>query len=214
MLIIASLSQKGGVGKSTLARLIARHYAAGGWRVKIADFNVKQGTSTEWVRNRLRFGVIPEVAGEPVTSVKSVLKQDYDLMVMDGRPDAETTSADIAKVADLILIPTGVSFDDLEPQLKFANELYSRGVRKQQMLFVLNKTTKSPAAVTAASDWLKEGGYQPADTEIPFLQAYQNAQNFGKALSESDYPTLNDRAELLCAEIVGRIETLSKRQSA
>jgi chromosome partitioning protein len=37
--IIGFISQKGGVGKSTLARLVAREYASGGWNVKIADLD-------------------------------------------------------------------------------------------------------------------------------------------------------------------------------
>jgi chromosome partitioning protein len=52
MVLIGSLAQKGGVGKSTLARLIARTYANGDWRVKIADFNTKQRTSVDWVAER------------------------------------------------------------------------------------------------------------------------------------------------------------------
>jgi len=39
-MIIAIASQKGGVGKSTLARLIAREYAQAKWNVKIADLDI------------------------------------------------------------------------------------------------------------------------------------------------------------------------------
>lgn len=42
-LIIGCISQKGGVGKSTLARLIAREYANSGWNVKIADLDIGPG---------------------------------------------------------------------------------------------------------------------------------------------------------------------------
>ena len=42
---IGMVSQKGGVGKSTLSRLVAREYALAGWNVKIADLDVSQGTS-------------------------------------------------------------------------------------------------------------------------------------------------------------------------
>ena len=45
---ISLVSQKGGVGKSTLARMIACEYAAGGWDVHIADFDTRQGSCTEW----------------------------------------------------------------------------------------------------------------------------------------------------------------------
>jgi chromosome partitioning protein len=37
--------EKGGVGKSTLARLIAREYAATKWNGKIVDLDIGQGTS-------------------------------------------------------------------------------------------------------------------------------------------------------------------------
>jgi len=41
-LAVAIVSQKGGVGKITLARLIAVEYAAYGWRVQIADGDLLQ----------------------------------------------------------------------------------------------------------------------------------------------------------------------------
>jgi Mrp family chromosome partitioning ATPase len=53
-LIIGVVSQKGGVGKSTLARLIAREYAQAGWRVKIADLDIQQCTAFSWQARRPR----------------------------------------------------------------------------------------------------------------------------------------------------------------
>ncbi|MGI4794611.1 MAG: AAA family ATPase, partial [Janthinobacterium lividum] len=51
--IIGLISQKGGVGKSTLARAIAREAAANGLKVKLADLDTQQGTSSNWHRRRL-----------------------------------------------------------------------------------------------------------------------------------------------------------------
>ncbi|MBD4961076.1 AAA family ATPase, partial [Xanthomonas citri pv. citri] len=51
--VVAFISQKGGVGKSTLSRALAREAAAGGLRVKIADLDTQQGTSIDWHRLRL-----------------------------------------------------------------------------------------------------------------------------------------------------------------
>jgi cellulose biosynthesis protein BcsQ len=48
MAIIALISQKGGVGKSALARLLAVEFLRAGWAVKIADLDTMQGTSTKW----------------------------------------------------------------------------------------------------------------------------------------------------------------------
>ena len=44
-MIISLISQKGGVGKSTLARLLAVEIAKAGWRVKIADLCQRAGCS-------------------------------------------------------------------------------------------------------------------------------------------------------------------------
>ena len=41
-LFLGIVSQKGGVGKSTLARLVAKEYATAGWRVKIADLDIAE----------------------------------------------------------------------------------------------------------------------------------------------------------------------------
>ena len=67
--LIGLVSQKGGVGKSTLARLVAREYAAAGWQVKIADLDISQGTSTDWKQRRERAGVKPDIAVEPFGTV-------------------------------------------------------------------------------------------------------------------------------------------------
>jgi pantothenate kinase-related protein Tda10 len=47
--IIAIVSQKGGVGKSTMARALAREAANNGLKVKIADLDTQQGTSVDWL---------------------------------------------------------------------------------------------------------------------------------------------------------------------
>lgn len=46
--IIGMVSQKGGVGKSTLARMMAREFVAGGLTTKIADLDTQQQTCTHW----------------------------------------------------------------------------------------------------------------------------------------------------------------------
>jgi cellulose biosynthesis protein BcsQ len=53
-IVIGVVSQKGGVGKSTVARLVAREFAAQNWSVKIADLDISQATSFKWRARRLR----------------------------------------------------------------------------------------------------------------------------------------------------------------
>ena len=204
MRIIACLSQKGGVGKSTFSRLIAAAYAHSGWTVKIADFNTKQKTSTDWAALRQSEGVKPEIAAETFTSINNALKQAdrYDLLVCDGRPDSDVSSLEIARKAGLIVIPVGVSLDDLQPQVLFAHELVSKGIDKRRLVFIINRTVDSEVAHEDARHFVTSAGYRCAATDIPLRTAYQMAQNAGRSLLETHYTTLNARAAELMKEIV------------
>jgi len=203
MYTIACLSQKGGVGKSTIARLIAVSFASAKWKVKIADFNLKQKTSSNWAATRMKAGVKPEIAAEAFASVRSALAQEdlYDLMVFDGRPDSDTGSLEIAKAADLVICPLGVSLDDLEPQIAFATELRAKGVQRGKIRFVINNPYDSAISVDEAKELIASAGFQTFGEILPGRISYQQAQNFGMGVTETNFPSLNARAAALAAEI-------------
>ena len=54
MLSIGVISQKGGVGKSTTARLIAVNSAMAELDTKIIDLDIQQGTCTAWNSRRMQ----------------------------------------------------------------------------------------------------------------------------------------------------------------
>ena len=212
-LIISCLSQKGGVGKSTLARLIARTYAVSGWTVKIADFNTKQLTSVRWTTMRSEAGIEPVIMAEPFTQPSALRRDRADLVVADGRPDSDQSSLGIAQASDLIIIPTGLPLDDLEPQLAFAMELVDKGIPKHKIAFVLNKITESKAAVDAAREYLSSAtNFFIAEQEIASKISYQRAQNHGYALSEvpTHVGNLEEVADKLAAELVDRIQLIGE----
>lgn len=211
-LIIACLSQKGGVGKSTLARLIATEFATQHWKVKIADLNLKQKTSVDWAATREMNGVEPAVEAQAFGTVKTALAQEYDLIVFDGKPESEGETLAAAKASDLIIIPTGTSYDDLGPQIGLAEEMIPRGIEKKRILFVINKTTGSEANFAFAKNAITVRGFNMADTDIPMKTSYEQAQNLGRSISETTYGKLNERASYLAAEIAKRaVELLGAR---
>jgi len=62
--IVAFISQKGGVGKSTKARALAREATPGGIKTKVADLDTEQATSADWHRRRLAAGLSPAASIE------------------------------------------------------------------------------------------------------------------------------------------------------
>ena len=87
-IIVCVVAQKGGVGKSAIARTLATIYVKADWEAKIADLDVSQTTCTDWNNRRIRNNILPEIAVQQYPRVTSVLKdaQHLDLMILDALP--------------------------------------------------------------------------------------------------------------------------------
>src|SRR5882762_1498722 len=118
--VIAFVSQKGGVGKSTMARGLAREAAQGGMSVKLADLDTQQGTSIDWHRTRLDSGIEPAISAEAYKTASQALAQvkRYDLLILDGPARTSQATLEIARASNLVVQPTGASLDDLRPAVR------------------------------------------------------------------------------------------------
>lgn len=192
-LIIACVSQKGGVGKSTLARMLAREYAANDWSVKIADMDSKQLTSTRWNARRNENGFQPEIEVQNHKTVSQALRtaQNYDLLIFDSKPHSSSETLEIAKEADIILIPTGYSLDDLEPTVTLANDLVKGKVDRQKIHIVFSRTGNSESEAQEARDYVQAAKYQAIGSELPERTTYRRASDLGKAATETTHPSTN-----------------------
>ncbi len=213
---IAIASQKGGVGKSSCARLIAREFAQAGWTVKIADLDIQQGTSFQWYRRRSANQIVPEVRTETFASVTQALKDtdNFDLFIMDGAPHATAATREMARASDIVLLPTGLAVDDLEPQVLLAHELTKDGVPATKLAFVLWRVGDSEPEIQDAREYITRAGYRVLEGEIPDRTGYRRASDTGRAFTETAYKQLNERAEALAQSIVNAITNLEARSAA
>jgi chromosome partitioning protein len=204
--VVAFVSQKGGVGKSTLARALAREAAAGGLSVKVADLDMQQGTLVNWQRRRLEANREPSVSVESFRSAGSALsvRDGFDLLVLDGPARASSATLDIARFADLVVQPTGASLDDLEPAVLTFHELVKEGVSREKLLFALCRM-QTEAEVRDCRGYLTQAGYSILDGFLPERPAYRAVQNTGFAVTEIRYLSLRKQAEALVQGIVDRI---------
>lgn len=202
--MVGIVSQKGGVGKSTVARLIAREYAAAGWNVKIADLDISQATSTDWKKRREQAELTPVVAVEPFRTVEQAVRvaPHYDLLVFDGPPHSMSGTKEIARVSGVVILPTGLSLDDLKPSVLLAHELIDAGVRVEKIAFALCRVGDRETEITEARNYIEKAGYEALRGELPERTAYRRASDGGRALSEASHPTLRVRAEELAQSII------------
>ena len=72
-IVVAFVSQKGGVGKSTLARALATSAVRAGLAVKTVDLDPEQATITVWAQTRDRYKVSPPIKVDAFRFVKEAL---------------------------------------------------------------------------------------------------------------------------------------------
>lgn len=207
--IISVVAQKGGVGKSTLSRLIASEFARlDGWDVKIADMDVAQATSFHWMQRRHRQNLSPDIRVEGFQRLEKATAdaENFDVMVLDGAPHATTQTLQMALASDIVVIPTGTALDDLEPAVRLAHELKREKVPVARLVFVLSRTGDSDAEIAEAREYLERAGYRVAAGSIPERTAFRRASDQGQAISETGFPSLNDRARACFTSIVESLQ--------
>ena len=204
--VIAFVSQKGGVGKSTLARGLAREAAKNGLSVKIADLDTQQGTSVEWHRRRLDEGVEPAVSVEAFKTAEQALAhaRAYDVLIIDAPARASEGTRRIAERASLVVQPTNPALDDLGPAVRLFHELVRAGVPTARLAFALNHVL-TDAEEAAARQYLNEAGYEVLSGFLPSKTSYRDAQNHGRSVTETRYAAMNAKADALIQSLIDRI---------
>jgi chromosome partitioning protein len=194
-MIISLISQKGGVGKSALARLISVEFARAGWNVKVGDLDTGQGSTTKWKARRDMNGIEPEIPVEKYATVERAIRdaENFDLMVLDGPAFAERRGLTMAKASDLILLPTGYSLDDMEPQIETAYELEDKGIDSDKIIFVFCRAEGSESEDAAARRYMKKARVNVLDPVFPERASIRQAHNTGRAASEVAHPSVKDK---------------------
>jgi chromosome partitioning protein len=208
--VVSCLSQKGGVAKSAVARLVAREYAAAGRRVLIADLDVLQATSKEWSDRRMDAAIFPTVPTQSFETVKAALKgaDGVDLLVLDGRGFADRHTADAATASDAILLPTGTGVDDLRPAVRLAHELIAAGVEHRRLVFALCRTGDSVRENDEAGQYIRTAGYFCLAPVWPERAGYRQAHDEGRTATEARHPSLQAKARLFAGALTGTLDTL------
>lgn len=189
MKILALASQKGGSGKSTLAVHLAVIAQAAGRRTVIIDTDPQRSAGGWFDR---REAETPELVDSQAAGLQTVLDaaqaDGVDLCVIDTRPSTGADVTAVAKVADLILIPTRPAIFDLKA-IEPTVALVARA--RTPAYVILNATTPSrgfgEAYTTAdARRALSEYALPVAPGSIGVRAALAYALIDGRAVTEFD----------------------------
>lgn len=214
-IVIAFVSQKGGVGKSTLARALAWVAAHGGLKVTLADLDRQQQTLVQWQRARKAGKASPRItvaAFDGVTEALAAAAQ-ADLLILDTPGHVNRSTLDVARHAHLIVQPTGASADDLHPTVLTFHELVGAGVPKSRMVAALCRLLNEDEG-EAARSYLADAGYEALPGWIPESASYRLAQNRGRSLTETVEKSLNAHADALMEALIAKMAALMETSDA
>lgn len=182
MRTVAIISQKGGVGKTTLATALAVAAESDGKTCAIFDLDA-QASATFW--HDTRAVPTPAVAAVPSSRLSHLLKaaseSNCDIAIVDAPPFAKDIAFEAARHADFIMIPTRPAVLDIMAMTKTLD---------------LVKHYEKPAAVVLT--FCPPAGRELVDTEVAIKQlgaelcpvrignriAYSRAQQTGQVAQE------------------------------
>jgi chromosome partitioning protein len=211
--VIGLVSQKGGVGKSTLARALGAVVAHGGLKVRIADLDPRQQTVVEWERMRGENRLAPlfDVRGFATVAQALAGMANDELLILDAPAHTGRRTLDIVKAADLVIQPTSGSLDDLRPAVMFFHDLVQAGIPMERLALALSRILV-PGEEEAARAYLTKAGYEVLAGAIPERAAYREAHNRGQAVTEGKRRA-DDQVDRLIEALVEKVHALMLAKS-
>lgn len=184
MQIITVAMQKGGVGKSTLARSLAVAAARDGLSVLILDMDAQQSVS-QWAERR--DADMPVVVFSTENELPKRLDQAKgvaDLVIIDTPPARSTEAPAAVEAADLVLIPTT---PDVEPLEQMPRTLrLCRGFSRPVYAVVNMANPTGPAEVVQTREVIEAMGARAAPIVLHRRKAHRDASALGLTVQESE----------------------------
>ena len=114
MKVVGLLARKGGVGKTTLAVHLAVLAQQAGRRTLLIDLDPQRSAAAWWRAREAETPLLLETGPDQLSDMLEAAENDgMDLAVIDTRPSAEVDAVQVAKLSDLVLVPTRPGILDL-----------------------------------------------------------------------------------------------------
>lgn len=169
-------NHKGGVGKSTTAITLAHILHLAGERVTIVDLDAPSTGKLAGAASARRRG---EALGIPSFTLDDMPEYAQGHLIIDSPPDAGNVHLQAAlRIAEVVIVPTGDSPDDLEVALAFINE--NEGDYRLLLTRILGQSTRTAKR-------LREGligeGYRVFRQHITLYDEYKTAAARGTTVA-------------------------------
>jgi len=183
--VIAVASQKGGVGKTTLALGLAATTADSSGRALVVDVD-PQGSAEE-IAEAVGDGLPFEFAAEADPRVLGQLRKarEYDTIIVDtpGSLEGQDVLSGVLAAADLVIIPLTPERAALTPTLRTARFVERAGVPYRVVLNLVDPL-RGVGPVEAAWAWLDANGLPYMRSMVRRYVAHSQSQLEGQMITQ------------------------------
>lgn len=216
--VIVVGSEKGGVGKTTLALALAHQAMSAGADVVVLDTD-RQKSASRWAESRSMSPGVPALSvlahsAAPLHEIASLARR-YDLVVADIGAQNYRVLLECSMLADVYLIPSGTSSLDLDS----AEELYlllsrmAQGRHAGALRVVLNKVPprENSAEVHRTRQRLRHAKVATLDNALAQRSVWRSFANTGLALSELPKRHADPRATQELQAVYDEVVSLARK---
>lgn len=179
-MIVTIANHKGGVGKTTTALTLAHLLHLEGAPVVVVDLDAPSRDRRAGAAAALRRA---EALGIPAYTLNALPAEVEGDVIIDGPPDASDPALERAlRASDWVIIPSTLSFDDLEVSRVFYDTVDTR----QKALLLTQVPHYHDAKAQARINTLKAERVRVLSAMIPRLEAYPKAAEEGSTVAGID----------------------------
>ena len=180
---IAVLSEKGGVGKTTIALDLAVTADHLGKRATVLDID-PQATASKWTDRRVSDTprVIPTHGVRLGAAISKAKADGVELVVIDTPPHSSADAVEAARWADFVLVPVEPHVFSLDTLAKSADLLNLAGA--PAACYVINKAPTQGSEVLEALAYISGLGLLACPVILHLRAAHRHASNAGKSAAE------------------------------
>ncbi len=207
--IITIAQQKGGAGKTSLSIHLAIAFLGAGKRVGLIDLDPQESMTAWYKLRRANFAPEDDLALRPASGWRAQseierMKKDFDLVIIDSPPHAETSTRLAIRMADLVVVPVQLSPMDVwasEPTLDMIAK------ERSQALVVMNRVPPRGRLADELRQKLQDDDLPLAQTSLGNRMAYAASLMEGLGVTEFARGTVAaDEMNALMGEVLARLD--------
>ena len=171
IVFVTTFGQKGGVAKTCTSIHLAAHWANSGRSVVLVDSDRNRSATAYASRGLLPFDVVPMEAAAKAT-------RGAEIVVTDGQASSnEEELKNLVEGSDFIVLPTTAQSRSIELTVEMSCMLNNFDIPYAAL--IVKADARKKASIQLARSILGGFNVQVLDTEIPLLNAFENAETEG-----------------------------------